>query len=99
MELIGKYLRLECRNAPSIEGSWIASDPEFVQTFTRDGKLIPEGETWSRPSYAETLEAIASDAEAFYQGRIAESIARAVQDRGGLMTTEDLKRGCPLSSR
>jgi gamma-glutamyltranspeptidase len=62
-----------------------------VATFTQDNVLIPVGAPWFRPSYADTLAAIAADPEAFYAGEIADRIVRAVQDRGGLMTGDDLK--------
>ncbi|ORY26756.1 nucleophile aminohydrolase [Naematelia encephala] len=85
---------LECK--PAADGSldhesWFATDPAFRDTFMRNGRMIPVGEKWSRPRYADTLEAIASSADAFYEGPIAESIVRTVKERGGLMNLNDMK--------
>jgi gamma-glutamyltranspeptidase/glutathione hydrolase len=67
-----------------------------VAAFTRDGVLIPVGERWFRPEYARTLEAIAADPEAFYKGAIADAVAKSVQERGGLMTVDDIKAYQPI---
>ncbi|KAJ2465242.1 hypothetical protein GGI03_002773, partial [Coemansia sp. RSA 2337] len=69
----------------------ILSSPGFNTTYT-DGKghLLKPGDTVRRPELADTLEAIARNgAKAFYQGRIAASLVKAVQSNGGILTTDD----------
>jgi gamma-glutamyltranspeptidase/glutathione hydrolase len=56
-----------------------------------DGRDFERGDRLVQRDLAETLEAIARDgAPAFYGGRIAESIARAVRNEGGRMNPADL---------
>ncbi|KAJ2015017.1 hypothetical protein GGI01_001633 [Coemansia sp. RSA 376] len=69
----------------------ILSSPGFNTTYT-DGKghLLKPGDTVRRPELADTLEDIARNgAKAFYQGRIAASLVKAVQSNGGILTTDD----------
>lgn len=61
----------------------------------KDGEIIPKGEKYYRPEYARTLQLIADGgADAFYAGEIAEALVNVVQERGGLMTLDDLKSKC-----
>jgi gamma-glutamyltranspeptidase/glutathione hydrolase len=56
-----------------------------------DGRDFERGDRLVQRDLAETLEAIARDgARAFYEGRIAENIVRAVRNEGGRMTMADL---------
>ncbi len=61
--------------------------------FPQDGgEPLHEGDRLVQFDLADTLQAIAQDGpRAFYQGRIAEEIAAAVRDAGGIMTADDLK--------
>jgi hypothetical protein len=73
-------------------------DPELSKVFAPNGELLTPGSITRRPTYAQTLEKIASKgADAFYEGEIAEGIVRAVQKAGGVMQLEDLKSTVPLS--
>ncbi len=68
-------------------GRW----PSSQKVFFRDGKPLQRGDRLVQRDLAATLQAIAEKGpEAFYRGVIAERIARAVQDAGGVMTVEDL---------
>ncbi|MGD2131783.1 MAG: gamma-glutamyltransferase [Maricaulaceae bacterium] len=60
--------------------------------FTSQGDAIPVGTRLRNRDYALTLDAIAADPRAMYEGPLAEQIVAAVQagDNGGSMTTEDL---------
>lgn len=59
--------------------------------LTIDGRAPRAGEVFQNPGLARTLHAIADgDKDAYYKGAIAESIARVVQESGGVMTTADL---------
>jgi gamma-glutamyltranspeptidase/glutathione hydrolase len=56
-----------------------------------DGSPYEAGETFVQEDLAESLAAIMRDgARAFYEGPIADAIARAMADGGGLITAEDL---------
>ena len=91
-----KYLARETQPRPdgSIADSWINDEPAMLRTFTRDGKLIPVGSTWTRPEYASTLESLAKSPENLYTGAIAEDIVDEIQRRGGIMSLQDLRGGC-----
>ncbi|MEZ4384328.1 MAG: gamma-glutamyltransferase [Nannocystaceae bacterium] len=54
------------------------------------GALILEGERWTQPDLAKSLEVVASDPKAFYSGPFAARLAEGVRDLGGIWTAEDL---------
>jgi gamma-glutamyltranspeptidase/glutathione hydrolase len=57
-----------------------------------DGTPLHEGDLLVQPDLAATLSAIAAQGpRGFYEGPVAEKIAKAVRDAGGIMTTDDLK--------
>ena len=56
-----------------------------------DGKPKKLGQVIMMPKFARTLEKIRNDPESFYTGKLAKDIVKEVQDRGGIITTEDLK--------
>jgi gamma-glutamyltranspeptidase / glutathione hydrolase len=59
--------------------------------MTIDGRGPRAGEIFKNPGLARTLERIAAGGkQAFYQGDIAEAIAKVIQQAGGCMTTADL---------
>ncbi|RSL90620.1 hypothetical protein CEP51_000661 [Fusarium floridanum] len=71
--------------------NFLVEDPSWAEDFTRDGQLLREGDTITRPRYARTLQAIADHgSEAFYTGPIAESMIKTIQESNGTMTLEDL---------
>jgi gamma-glutamyltranspeptidase/glutathione hydrolase len=56
-----------------------------------DGRAPRPGEVFPQPDLAATLSAVAEGgADAFYNGEIARSIARAAQETGGYLSEEDL---------
>ncbi len=58
--------------------------------FHPEGKPLAPGDRFRQPQLARTLEKIAqSGAEAFYEGEIARSIARACEAQGGVLRAED----------
>jgi len=69
----------------------LAKYPGFIEQFTVNGKAPAKGQLWKNPNLAGTLQAIADGgADAFYQGRIAKTIADYVQAQGGFLSVEDL---------
>jgi gamma-glutamyltranspeptidase / glutathione hydrolase len=57
-----------------------------------DGQPLAAGALWQQPDLARTLELIAQHgAKGFYEGPLAEAMAKGVQSLGGLWTVEDLR--------
>ena len=70
----------------------LAKFPESAALFLPDGAPPPVGSTWKNHELAEVLRRIAAQGPpGFYEGPVAEAIARAMKDNGGLVTQEDLK--------
>ena len=67
--------------------------PSTAKIFLKpDGSLIARGTLLVQSDLAATLEAIAKHGpRAFYEGPVADKIAAAVREAGGLMTSDDLK--------
>jgi gamma-glutamyltranspeptidase/glutathione hydrolase len=70
-------------------GRW----PNSAKTFSRsDGTPLQEGDRLIQSDLAATLSAIAEQGpRGFYEGPVAERLAKAVRDGGGIMTVDDLK--------
>ena len=67
----------------------LAADPRSAATFL--GKSI--GDLVLQPDLARTLEEIAADgSDSFYRGRLADRLARGMQEVGALVTRADLDR-------
>jgi gamma-glutamyltranspeptidase / glutathione hydrolase len=68
---------------------WPASAKIFLKS---DGSALAPGDTLIQSDLANTLEAIAQGGpRAFYEGPVAEKLAKAIETAGGIMTREDLK--------
>ncbi|KAI8979323.1 gamma-glutamyltranspeptidase [Mycotypha africana] len=79
------------------EESWMANSTEWSQVYLPKGAAIKEGDIVKRPQLADTLEQIAIyGADAFYEGEIAESLVRTIQNAGGMITLKDLKEYQPV---
>ena len=67
--------------------------PSTARIFSRaDGTSLREGDRLVQSDLAATLAAIAEQGpRGFYQGPVAEKLAKAVRDAGGIMTPDDLK--------
>ena len=62
-----------------------------ARALLTEGRAPRPGETFSQEDLATTLSAVAEGgADAFYDGEIARSMARAVQEAGGYLAEEDL---------
>lgn len=69
----------------------IRGDPGLFETYTKNGNLLKAGDIVRRENYAKTLESIGEDPENFYQGEIAESMVKCVNENNGVLTLQDLK--------
>jgi len=76
----------------------LARWPSSAKIFSRpDGTSLGEGDTLIQADLAVTLEAIATRGpRGFYEGQVAEQLAKAIRDAGGIMTTDDLKAYQPV---
>jgi gamma-glutamyltranspeptidase/glutathione hydrolase/leukotriene-C4 hydrolase len=66
----------------------------FRELFVKNNQtnaLYVAGDIMKRPKYAETLRIIAKQGvDAFYTGVLADKIVKEIQDRGGIITKQDL---------
>ena len=71
----------------------LARWPAAAKIFSRpDGTSLDEGDTLVQTDLAATLSAIAERGpRGFYEGPVAEKLAKAVTGAGGIMTSDDLK--------
>jgi len=82
--------------APATAYYWQRSEDKLRsvlggQTLLLNGKAPHAGDIFHNPGLARTMRTIAEGGKnAYYKGEIAKSIAQAVQQSGGVMTTEDL---------
>ena len=76
----------------------LARWPSSAKIFSRpDGTSLREGDTLVQADLADTLSAIAAlGPRGFYEGAVAERLAKAIQDAGGIMTSDDLKAYQPV---
>ena len=67
--------------------------PNSAKAFSRsDGTPLREGDRLVQADLAATLSAIAEQGpRGFYEGPVADRLAKAVRDAGGIMTADDLK--------
>jgi gamma-glutamyltranspeptidase / glutathione hydrolase len=71
----------------------LARWPASAKIFSRaDGSPLREGDALVQSDLAATLSTIAQQGpRGFYEGPVAEKLAKAVRDAGGIMTPDDLK--------
>ncbi|MCP1761344.1 gamma-glutamyltransferase [Bradyrhizobium japonicum] len=71
----------------------LARWPSSAKIFSRpDGTALGEGDRLVQGDLAETLSAVAAQGpRGFYEGPVADKLAKAVADAGGIMTPADLK--------
>ncbi len=82
--------------SPLIGQSWkwipeVLKNDAAREIYAPNGKIPNVGQIMKNKDLADTFEYVASDGpDAFYSGRIAESIVNTVQEHGGFLTLEDL---------
>ena len=71
---------------------YLERDPGSRRLYFPDGDSLATGSLFKNPELAEVLSALAkaNSVEAFYRGDIAQQIADAFQNNGGLVTVQDL---------
>ncbi len=76
----------------------LAKWPSSAAIFIRpDGTVLKEGDRLVQRDLAATLTAIAEQGpRGFYEGPVAEKLAKAIQAAGGIMTSDDLKSYQPV---
>jgi gamma-glutamyltranspeptidase/glutathione hydrolase len=76
----------------------LAKWPASAKIFARaDGTPLQEGDRLVQGDLAATLTAVAEQgSRGFYEGPVAEKLAKAIRDAGGIMTADDLKSYQPL---
>jgi gamma-glutamyltranspeptidase / glutathione hydrolase len=78
--------------AESYAGNFLVDDPSWAIDFAPTGTRVALGDIITRKRYADTLETIANEGpDAFYTGKIAESMINALTAANGTMTLQDLK--------
>jgi len=78
-------------NQWAVQAEKLSGNEWAARTFLFDGKPPVHGQVARNPYLAATLRRLAAGGRsAFYQGEIANKIARAIQKQGGVLTTEDL---------
>jgi gamma-glutamyltranspeptidase/glutathione hydrolase len=70
----------------------LASFADSKRIFQNNGKGWRQGDLLKQPELARTLERIVLDPDEFYTGKMAREIADFMQQGGGLITVEDLKK-------
>ena len=69
----------------------LAKFPASAALFLPNGAPPPLGSTWRDPDLANVLRHVAAEGPAgFYSGPVAEALARAMKEAGGLVTQQDL---------
>ena len=85
---LGKYWRKAYNVYSGLEGVLFES---WLDTFTLDGEPPQVGDVWRSLDHAETLRSIAkTDANSFYQGKLAEKIDQFSRETGGFLRGSDL---------
>jgi gamma-glutamyltranspeptidase/glutathione hydrolase len=72
------------------DDSHLADYPDSRRIFQRDGNFYKQYEIFRQPELARTLERIAKNPDDFYRGALAQELAAAIQQGGGLISAEDL---------
>ena len=78
----------------------ITATPECAALFAPEGRPLREGEEVRQPELADSLERLGTEGPApFYTGDIAVAIEAWVSERGGMLTSEDLRSYAVIDRR
>jgi gamma-glutamyltranspeptidase/glutathione hydrolase len=70
----------------------LARFPDSRRIFQNGGKGWKQGDIFKQPELAATLERIAASPDDFYTGKMAREIAEFMQEGGGLITVDDMRK-------
>ncbi len=90
IRLAAEGFQLTAEEAHELSDPDLARFPDSKRIFQRDGQLYKEGETFSQPELAHTLQRIAADPGGFYRGKMARELIADLNKGGALLTLEDL---------
>ena len=66
--------------------------PNITETYTKNGQIPQKGDIFKNPYLANTYRQLANQGrDAFYKGKIGQSIADFIQAQGGFLSIEDLR--------
>ncbi len=78
-------------NYSLMERGELVKNPEARQAYMANGHLVPVGERWKRPKFAETLRKVASEgADYLYTGAWAKKFVEAANKKGYAVSMQDL---------
>jgi gamma-glutamyltranspeptidase / glutathione hydrolase / leukotriene-C4 hydrolase len=77
----------------------ILADPGLSEVYSRDGKILREGDTVVRYNYMRTLIKLSTHPEDFYTGDIAKSLIKIINFNGGNVTANDFKNVEPIKRK
>lgn len=70
---------------------FIFDDPGLKLAFTRNGRIVKEGELVKRSNLAKTLEILSNDPLSFYKGELADRTIKFLKEHNGVMQKSDLE--------
>lgn len=84
-ELVAYYLN---RSVPALGSQF----PNVLETYTLDGKTVPaKGDIFKNPGLANTYrQLVKGGRDAFYKGKIAQTISNFMKEQNGFLSYEDL---------
>lgn len=88
----GWKVHVELQRRIEMFSELMLGNPDWSEVFAPEGRLLREGDLITRTAYAQTLDIIAEDPDAFYKGSIADAIIKKINSTGGIMTHDDLKK-------
>jgi gamma-glutamyltranspeptidase/glutathione hydrolase len=84
--------------SPVVHREWgessakLSSDPDAARHYLPKGRTPRAGELFQNPALARTLRSVAEGGrDVLYRGELGERVVQAVQDKGGLLTMDDLR--------
>jgi len=92
IKLAAEGFVLSADEADELKDPDLAKFADSKRIFQRDGHLYKEGETFSQPELARTLQRIAADPDDFYHGKLAHELVEELHKGGALLTAEDLAK-------
>ena len=90
IKLASEGFVLSAEEAKELTDSDLARFPESKRIFQREGHHYKEGETFTQPVLARTLQRIAADPDDFYHGKMAHELINDLKKGGALLTLDDL---------